>query len=417
MSVSLTIIDPPSTTFSYAGTPYCQNQSNPSPTFSGTGTAGTFTSTSGLVFVSASTGQVNLSGSTPGTYTVTNTIAASGECPASTSTASITINAVPLITVNSPTICTGESATLSASGADSYSWSSGGTGSTEVVTPSSSSTYTVTGTTNGCSNTALSIVSVITCDIPEAEFSGTPTVMCEAGCVAFTDLSTNSPTSWSWSFPGATPATSTLQNPTNICYTSDGSYDVQLIATNASGSDTLLKPGYITVGVPEQVTISGNLLITSCEETVLTAVPSDGTYTWGPASTLSSSSGASVTAKPPATQQYYVTYTSPEGCTDSDTTVVVVDDINTYFLPTGLTPNNDGVNDEIHLHGRGIDFFTLKIYDRIGEKVFETSDINKGWDGRLLGLAMNNGVFVYVLDITFCNGENVKKHGDITLVK
>jgi large repetitive protein len=417
MTVSITITDPPATTFSYAGTPYCQNQPNPSPTFSGTATAGTFTSTTGLVFVSATTGQVNLGASTPGTYTVTNTIAASGSCPASTSTSPITINAVPLISVNSPTICTGTSATLTASGASSYSWSSGGTSSTEIVTPPSSTTYTVTGTTNGCSNTALSIVSVITCNTPEAEFSGTPTVMCDSGCVAFTDLSTNSPTSWAWSFPGATPSSSTLQNPTNICYNTDGSYDVQLIATNASGSDTLLKPGYITVGVPEPVTITGNLLITSCEETVLTAVPSDGTYTWGPSSTLSSSSGASVTAKPPSTQQYYVTYTSPEGCTDSDTTVVVVDDINTYFLPTGLTPNNDGVNDEIHLHGRGIDFFTLKIFDRIGEKVFETSDINKGWDGKLLGLSMNNGVFVYVLDITFCNGENVKTHGDITLVK
>jgi gliding motility-associated-like protein len=175
--------------------------------------------------------------------------------------------------------------------------------------------------------------------------------------------------------------------------------------------------GYITVGVPVSVSITGNLLITSCEETVLTAVPTDGTYTWGPSATLSGTSGYTVTAKPPETQEYYVTYTSPEGCTDSDTATVVVDDINTWFLPTGFTPNNDGINDEVHLHGRGIDFFTLKIFDRIGERVFMTSDIDKGWDGRLLGVPMNNGVFVYVLDITFCNGENVKAHGDITLVK
>lgn len=102
---------------------------------------------------------------------------------------------------------------------------------------------------------------------------------------------------------------------------------------------------------------------------------------------------------------------------DSDTTTVVVKDLNTYFLPTGFTPNGDGINDEIHLHGRGIDYFTLKIFDRIGEKVFETSDMEKGWDGKLLGLPMNDGVFVYELNITFCNGETVKKHGDITLVK
>ncbi|MCW3101759.1 MAG: hypothetical protein JWO09_199 [Bacteroidetes bacterium] len=418
MTVAITITPPPTADFSYSSPSYCQNDPNPSPVFSGSSTAGTFTaSPAGLAFVSPTTGQVNLGGSTAGTYTVTNTIAAAGGCPSATETTTITIDPVPTITVNSPVICNGESATLTASGASSYSWSSGGTASTETVSPTSSTTYTVTGTTGGCSNTALSIVSVSNCNVPDANFSGTPTVMCQAGCADFTDLSTNTPTSWNWSFPGATPSTSTAQNPTNICYSANGSYDVTLIATNSSGSDTLTISGYITVGAPVTVNITGNLLITSCEETVLTAVPGDGTYSWGPSGTLSGTSGASVTARPPATQQYYVTYTSPEGCTDSDTTTVVVQDINTYFLPTGFTPNNDGINDQVHLHGRGIDYFTLKIFDRIGEKVFESSDLEKGWDGRLHGLPMNDGVFVYTLDITFCNGERVKKHGDITLVK
>ena len=418
MTVAITITPPPTADFSYASPTYCQNDPNPSPVFSGSSTAGTFTaSPAGLAFVSATTGQVNLGGSTAGTYTVTNTIAASGGCPSATATTTITIDPVPTITVNSPVICNGDNATLNASGASSYSWSSGGTASTETVSPTSSTTYTVTGTTGGCSNTALSIVTVTNCNVPDANFSGTPTVMCQAGCANFTDLSTNTPTSWSWSFPGATPSTSTAQNPTNICYSANGSYDVTLIATNSSGSDTLTISSYITVGAPVTVNITGNLLITSCEETVLTAVPGNGTYSWGPAGTLSGTSGASVTAKPPSTQEYYVTYTSPEGCTDSDTATVVVQDINTYFLPTGFTPNNDGINDQVHLHGRGIDYFTLKIFDRIGEKVFETSDLEKGWDGRLHGLPMNDGVFVYTLDITFCNGERVKKHGDITLVK
>ena len=71
---SITITALPVATFSYTGTPYCQNAANPSPTFSGGGVAGTFSSTAGLVFVSTATGQINLSASTPGTYTVTNTI-------------------------------------------------------------------------------------------------------------------------------------------------------------------------------------------------------------------------------------------------------------------------------------------------------------------------------------------------------
>src|SRR4029077_10550590 len=97
-TTSVTITALPVATFSYAGTPYCQNAANPSPTFSGGGVAGTFSSTAGLVFVSTSTGQINLSASTPGTYTVTNTIAAANGCPAVTATSPITITALPVAT-------------------------------------------------------------------------------------------------------------------------------------------------------------------------------------------------------------------------------------------------------------------------------------------------------------------------------
>jgi hypothetical protein len=89
------VIDPmPVATFSYTGTPYCQNAANPTPAYSGSGSAGTFSSTTGLVFVSTSTGQVNLSASTPGTYTVTNTKAAAGSCSGAIATSSITITAL-----------------------------------------------------------------------------------------------------------------------------------------------------------------------------------------------------------------------------------------------------------------------------------------------------------------------------------
>jgi hypothetical protein len=87
----LTVNPLPVATFSYTGTPYCPNAANPSPTFSGGGIAGTFSSTAGLVFVSTSTGQVNIAASTPGSYTVTNTIAAAGGCGQVVETGPITI--------------------------------------------------------------------------------------------------------------------------------------------------------------------------------------------------------------------------------------------------------------------------------------------------------------------------------------
>jgi len=71
--------------------------------------------------------------------------------------------------------------------------------------------------------------------------------ICEKFCVDFFDSSTNSPTSWLWNFPGGSPSFSTAQNPSNICYTVPGTYDVTLITSNANGNDTLTLADYITV--------------------------------------------------------------------------------------------------------------------------------------------------------------------------
>src|SRR6185436_3988110 len=76
----ITITLAPSATFSFTGSPYCQSQANPFPTFGSGASGGTFTSQPGLVFVNTSTGEINLSASTPGTYTVTNNIPAQAGC-------------------------------------------------------------------------------------------------------------------------------------------------------------------------------------------------------------------------------------------------------------------------------------------------------------------------------------------------
>ncbi|MDB5033300.1 MAG: hypothetical protein JWQ98_541 [Chlorobi bacterium] len=76
--------------------------------------------------------------------------------------------------------------------------------------------------------------------IPVADFDR-DSVICEDICLNFRDMSGGDPTSWEWSFPGATPATSTEQNPKTICYGKAGIYTVRLIASNADGSDTVVK--------------------------------------------------------------------------------------------------------------------------------------------------------------------------------
>jgi Zn-dependent metalloprotease len=89
---------------------------------------------------------------------------------------------------------------------------------------------------------------------PVANFSGNPTTVLVGSTVAFTDLSTNTPTSWSWSFPGGTPSSSTVKNPT-VTYSTIGTYDVSLTATNAYGSDGETKTAYITVAnsIPDDI--------------------------------------------------------------------------------------------------------------------------------------------------------------------
>ncbi|PWK70868.1 gliding motility-associated-like protein [Mucilaginibacter oryzae] len=92
-SQKIAIVTTPDARFTYNG-PFCQSDNNPLPEFAGGASAGVFSaSSSNLVFVNTSTGEIDLDKSTPGTYSVTNTIAASAGCAASTYTTKVTINA------------------------------------------------------------------------------------------------------------------------------------------------------------------------------------------------------------------------------------------------------------------------------------------------------------------------------------
>ena len=82
--------------------------------------------------------------------------------------------------------------------------------------------------------------------LPVADFEASNTAIMTGNAIDFTDLSTDAE-SWSWTFEGATPATSSDQNPTNITYPSVGTFDVTLIVTNDSGEDTEFKEDYISV--------------------------------------------------------------------------------------------------------------------------------------------------------------------------
>lgn len=121
---------------------------------------------------------------------------------------------------------------------------------------------------------------------PVADFSGSPTTVCAGGSVAFTDLSTNTPTSWSWTFTGGTPSSSSSQNPT-VTYNTPGTYAVSLTATNASGSDIQTVAGYITVNAnPSATSSQTNLSCNGSGDGTASVVASGGdgnySYNWTP---------------------------------------------------------------------------------------------------------------------------------------
>ena len=119
--------------------------------------ATTYTWSAGTTSTGISTVTVNPL--TTATFTVTGT---TNGC-FSTATSTITVTQLPVVGVNSPTICIGQAATLTASGANTYTWSTGATSTginTATASPINTTTYTVTGTSAGCTNTAFSLVTV-----------------------------------------------------------------------------------------------------------------------------------------------------------------------------------------------------------------------------------------------------------------
>jgi gliding motility-associated-like protein len=105
------------------------------------------------------------------------------------------------------------------------------------------------------------------------------------------------------------------------------------------------------------------------------------------------------------------------GCSD-DTCVTVKSLIKPLVdVPSGFTPGRFGVNGRIKVEGFGIAQMQWSIYNRWGQKVYETNNTKSAWDGTFNGKVQPLDVYTYTLDVTFSDGTKYRKTGDITLLR
>jgi gliding motility-associated-like protein len=105
------------------------------------------------------------------------------------------------------------------------------------------------------------------------------------------------------------------------------------------------------------------------------------------------------------------------GCTDTAFQQVTAIVAPLVDVPNAFSPNGDGTNDLVYVKGYGIGKMTWHIYNRWGQLVFTSFDLNTGWDGRYKGVLQPQDVYAYVLNVQFTNGTKYTKKGDITLLR
>ncbi len=224
---------------------------------------------------------------------------------------------------------------------------------------------------------------------------------CDAGAVSFTNLSKVFPDTatvrYLWTF--ADGNTSTAINPVHS-YASAGVYDVRL--------DVITSTACLNRSVTRRLNLDALNILASADQEIdpgqtvqLTISGGGSLFTWTPSTWLSDTGIANPLANPKNNITYKVVVRNDAGCSDSDYVNIKVRPLPGIYMPTGFTPNRDGLNDLI----RPIitKEFTLQhfiIFNRWGQKIFETSEKGIGWNGILNGIVQDSGVFAWVINAT-----------------
>jgi len=170
----------------------------------------------------------------------------------------------------------------------------------------------------------------------------------------------------------------------------------------------------ITASIP--VPISSNDTSITVDQEISLWSTGGVSYVWTPSIYLDCSTCDTVLSTPGEDIIYLIEVTDSLGCSVMDTIVVSVD-YNPLFIPNGFSPNGDNNNDILYVRGGGVASIQFQIFDKWGNLVFESFDVDTGWDGSYKGKQLNTGVFVYRMDAQLKNGENLFLSGNVTLFK
>lgn len=461
-TLAITIIEPPVVLVSNNFVPVCNNAS---VALSGTVTG--FTST-GIWSTSSATSSpgsftpspTNLNGIyfpsvadvSAGFVILTLSSTNNGVCPASTSAFTASFIASPQADFSTlGKRCAGSnisfSSTANANGTQSlkYNWDFGdGSGPSLIGNPiktyTNSGLYVVSLTVTGVS--ALNVEcsdeiqkSFTIKPLPVASFSAPPA--CEDLPVVFTNRSTSPPGAdpiirWEYNFGDRDPLNNSIikTNPSSTSHTyfTPGSYFASITVTaGTQGSDPALgcisDPTFIQVNVLTKPVAEFGL--TNNPAVVLEPIYfSDFSQPFGTIAQWYWQFGDDAASSEAAPNHAYqlagiytitLTITDIAGCQDTISKTIGVNLL--PQVPAAFSPNNDEVNDLLHVMGGPFQNLNFKVYNNWGQLLFETTDQRQGWDGTWNGQAQPNGVYVWTLVVDMYNNRQVKLNGDVTIIR
>lgn len=186
---------------------------------------------------------------------------------------------------------------------------------------------------------------------------------------------------------------------------------------------TLAEPGEFTIDAGPDLTIIYGDSIQLQAALVNAAPPAEIIWLAPYEGTLSCTECPTPYARPEYTIDYEVYAIDVNGCEATDLLRVIVEKVKVIAVPTGFTPNGDGENDLLRVHGRpGSQILSFQIFDRWGELVYQggnfpVNDANTGWDGSYRDQPLNAGVYLWVLRVRYDDSQEEVLRGQTTLIR